>query len=45
MRQISKRDIKLNDALPHMEEEPETYEVKADGELLTCELAAILPMA
>jgi urease subunit alpha len=44
-RQISKRDLKLNDALPQMEVDPETYEVRADGELLTCEPATILPMA
>jgi urease subunit alpha len=35
----------LNDATPHMEVDPETYEVRADGELLTCEPASILPMA
>src|SRR6476469_6608168 len=34
-RQISKRDMKLNDYLPQMEVDPETYEVRADGELLT----------
>ncbi len=44
-RQITKRDMKLNDALPHIEVDPETYEVKADGELLICEPATILPMA
>ncbi len=44
-RQLSKRDMKLNDALPHIEVDPETYEVRADGELLTCEPATILPMA
>jgi urease subunit alpha len=44
-RQISKRHLKLNDALPRMEVDPETYEVRADGELLTCEPATILPMA
>jgi urease subunit alpha len=44
-RQISKRDMKLNDALPRMEVNPETYEVRADGELLTCEPATLLPMA
>jgi urease subunit alpha len=44
-RQISKRDMKLNDALPRMEVNPETYEVRADGELLTCEPATVLPMA
>ncbi len=44
-RNVSKRDMKLNDALPHMEVNPETYEVRADGELLTCEPATVLPMA
>ena len=44
-RQISKRDMKLNDYLPHMEVDPETYEVRADGELLICEPATVLPMA
>jgi urease subunit alpha len=44
-RQLSKRDMKLNDALPQMEVDPETYEVRADGELLTCEPATVLPMA
>lgn len=44
-RQISKLDMKLNDALPHIEVDPETYEVRADGELLTCEPATVLPMA
>ena len=45
IRQLSKRDMKLNDALPVMEVDPETYEVRADGELLTCEPATVLPMA
>ncbi len=44
-RQISKRDMKLNDYLPQMEVDPETYQVRADGELLTCEPATVLPMA
>jgi len=44
-RNISKRDMKLNDALPRMEVDSETYEVRADGELLTCEPASVLPMA
>ena len=44
-RDIGKRDLKLNDALPHVEVNPETYEVRADGELLTCEPAEVLPMA
>lgn len=44
-RNIGKRDLKLNDALPHVEVHPETYEVRADGELLTCQPAEVLPMA
>jgi urease subunit alpha len=44
-RTIGKRDMILNDALPHMEVHPETYEVRADGELLTCQPAESLPMA
>ncbi|QLE59055.1 urease subunit alpha [Nostoc sp. TCL26-01] len=44
-RQLTKQDMKLNDALPHIEVDPETYEVRADGKLLTCEPATILPMA
>lgn len=44
-RQIGKQDLKLNDALPRIEVDPETYEVRADGDLLTCEPATILPMA
>jgi urease subunit alpha len=34
-----------NDALPRIDVDPETYEVRADGELLTCEPASVLPMA
>jgi len=44
-RHITKRDLKLNDALPRIEVDPETYQVRADGELLICEPATILPMA
>jgi urease subunit alpha len=44
-RNIGKRDLVLNDALPKIEVHPETYEVRADGELLTCEPAEVLPMA
>ena len=44
-RNISKRDLILNDALPDMDVNPETYEVRANGELLTCEPASELPMA
>ncbi|GIL39321.1 urease subunit alpha [Roseiterribacter gracilis] len=42
---ISKRSMILNDALPKIEVDPETYEVCADGDLLTCEPATVLPMA
>jgi urease subunit alpha len=44
-RNLSKANMKLNDALPRIEVNPETYEVKADGELLICEPATVLPMA
>ncbi|SMX27399.1 Urease subunit alpha 1 [Pelagimonas phthalicica] len=44
-RKIGKSDLKLNSATPEMEVHPETYEVRADGELLTCEPATELPMA
>ncbi|MEO1401291.1 MAG: urease subunit alpha [Cyanobacteria bacterium J06635_1] len=44
-RNLSKADMKLNTYQPHMEVDPETYEVRADGELLTCEPAEVLPMA
>ena len=44
-RTIGKRDMVLNDYAPHMEINPQTYEVRADGVLLTCEPLASLPMA
>ncbi|MBT8153197.1 urease subunit alpha [Epibacterium ulvae] len=44
-RQIGKSDLKLNTATPEVEVHPETYEVRADGELLTCQPATELPMA
>jgi len=44
-RGIGKKDLILNDATPHIEVHPETYEVRADGELLTCQPAEVLPMA
>ncbi|GAB4213901.1 MAG: urease subunit alpha [Synechococcales cyanobacterium] len=44
-RDISKADLKLNTFAPQIEVNPETYEVRADGELLTCEPADVLPMA
>jgi len=42
---IGKSAMILNDATPDIEVNPETYEVRADGELLTCEPAEVLPMA
>ncbi|MFN4271741.1 MAG: urease subunit alpha [Aliihoeflea sp.] len=42
---IGKASMVLNDATPEVEVDPETYEVRADGELLTCEPATVLPMA
>ena len=44
-RGLGKRDMKLNDALPRLEVDPETYEVRADGVLLRCEPARTLPLA
>ena len=44
-RSISKMDMALNNYLPDIEVHPETYEVRADGELLNCEPATELPMA
>jgi urease subunit alpha len=44
-RNIGKKDMVLNDAMPFIEVNPETYEVRADGELLVCEPAEVLPMA
>ncbi len=44
-RAIGKANMLHNAATPHIEVDPETYEVRADGELLTCEPAEVLPMA
>jgi urease subunit alpha len=44
-RRLTKKHLPLNDATPRIEVDPETYAVRADGELLTCEPAAVLPMA
>jgi urease subunit alpha len=44
-RGIGKAQMKLNDALPDLRVDPETYEVRADDELLTCEPATELPLA
>jgi urease subunit alpha len=44
-RGIGKRSMILNSSVPHMEVDPETYEVRADGRLLTCAPAKVLPMS
>jgi urease subunit alpha len=44
-RSIGKKDMIHNSAMPHIQVDPETYEVRADGELLTCEPMAELPLA
>jgi urease subunit alpha len=44
-REIKKADMRLNDYQPKIEVDPRTYEVRADGELLTCEPAAVLPLS
>jgi urease subunit alpha len=44
-RHLQKSDMVLNDALPRVRVDPETYEVRADGELLSCEPLAVVPMA
>ena len=44
-RKIGKRDMKWNDATPKIDVDPETYTVRADGELLVCEPATELPLA
>ncbi len=44
-RGLGKRDMKLNDALPRLAVDPESYEVRADGVLLTCDPAISLPLA
>ena len=44
-RSVKKRDLKLNDALPKVEVNPETYIVTADGVPLICEPAIVLPLA
>ncbi|MCW2924737.1 MAG: ureC [Thermoleophilia bacterium] len=44
-RGLGKADMVRNDALPHIEVDPETYEIRADGELLESEPATVLPMA
>ena len=44
-RTLRKRHMVLNDYLPHIEVDPQTYQVRADGQLLTCEPARVLPLA
>jgi len=44
-RSLSKTDLKLNGVMPNIEVTPETFEVRVDGKLLTCEPAEVLPMA
>jgi urease subunit alpha len=44
-RAVSKRDLVLNDACPRIDVNADTYEVRADGVLLTCEPAQVLPLA
>jgi urease subunit alpha len=44
-RALGKKDLKWNDALPKITVDPETYQVHADGELLVCEPAKVLPLA
>jgi len=44
-RTVRKKDLKLNDYQPHIEVDSQTYEVRADGELLRCEPASVLPLA
>ena len=44
-RTLRKSDMILNDHLPHIEVDAQTYEVRADGQLLTCEPASVLPLA
>jgi len=44
-RDVRKQNMVLNDLMPKIEVDPQTYEVRADGELLQCEPAEVLPMA
>ncbi len=44
-RDIGKKDLPLNNTTPEIEVDSETYEVRADGELLTCQPAEVLPLA
>ena len=44
-RSLRKRDMILNDYLPHIEVDAQSYQVRADGQLLSCEPASVLPLA
>ena len=44
-RKLTKKSMLWNDYAPAMDVDPETYHVRADGQLLTCEPATVLPMA
>ncbi len=45
IRQLKKTDMKLNGEMPKIEVDPQTYEVKIDGQMITCEAAEVVPMA
>lgn len=45
VRKLNKLDMKLNDALPKIEVDPETYTVTADGQVLTCSPATTVPLS
>ncbi|MEH7363540.1 urease subunit alpha [Priestia megaterium] len=45
IRQLKKTDMKLNEEMPKIEVDPQTYEVKVDGQMITCEAAEVVPMA
>lgn len=45
IRNLTKKDMKFNDAMPKLEVDPQTYDVTVDGELITCEPAETVPMA
>ncbi|MFM8547306.1 MAG: urease subunit alpha, partial [Betaproteobacteria bacterium] len=45
VRTLRKTALRHNSAMPHIEVDPQTYQVRADGILLTCEPATVLPMA
>jgi urease subunit alpha len=44
-RRIGKKDMRHNSATPNIEVDPETYEVRVDGKVITCEPATVLPLA